>query len=218
MRRSSEPIKAAQLQQRGQLGHIVNLRPRGSLPRSTRLHGTSGGVGRRRCSFWACTVRAATRLPSNGSAQTARRLFCWFSTDRRQGLVACHRGSNARSVRIRGRCTFFASLVVPNGLPGVPDAAKTYVAFECEARRERRLRPLSLVAPPRAVGAAACTRWATHSSGPTPVGGGGTRSFETNGVVLTRTTRRASRARGHHCGASAACACWSSCGCALRFM
>ena len=126
MRRSSEPIKAAQLQQRGQLGHIVNLRPRGSLPRSTRLHGTSGGVGRRRCSFWACTVRAAARLPSNGSAQTARRLFCWFSTDRRQGLVACHRGSNARSVRIRGRCTFFASLVVPNGLPGVPDAAKTY--------------------------------------------------------------------------------------------
>ena len=30
---------------------------------------------------------------------------------------------------------------------------------------------------------------------PTPVGGGGTRAFETSGVVLTRTTRRASRAR-----------------------
>ena len=125
LRRSSEPIKAAQLQQRGQLGHIVNLRPRGSLPRSTRLHGTSGGVGRRRCSFWACTVRAATRLPSNGSAQTARRLFCWFSTDRRQGLVACHRGSNARSVRIRGRCTVLASVSSTPHLSGLIGMTKS---------------------------------------------------------------------------------------------
>ena len=102
--------------------------------------------------------------------------------------------------------------------PGYPVQLRPTWRLSVKGRRERRLRPLSLVAPPRAVGAAACTRWATHSSEPTPVGGGGTRSFETSGVVLTGTTRRASRARGHHCGASAACACWSSCGCALRFM
>ena len=48
--------------------------------------------------------------------------------------------SNARSVRLRGRCTFFASLIVPNVLPSVPGEAKTTWRLSVKAR-PRRARP-----------------------------------------------------------------------------